>query len=181
MDPLPSAVQKRLNRSRCPWCMDCGGSSKEACVRRLEVSTHWRNLANTIEPSVCGGDAALCQIALTTCFSRCIIRERHIQWLVDAFAQHVLTLHARFSFAVSQFSTGHRRSIQLSVFGRRRSPSGGAVDRNTRPSLVVPATTSRRLHDTVLATTVAEQRRNDPVLRQRAQACLLYTSDAADE
>ena len=29
--------------------------------------THWRHLANTTEPSICGGDAALCQITLTTC------------------------------------------------------------------------------------------------------------------
>jgi len=28
---------------------------------------HWRHLVNTTEPSVCGGDAALGQIALTTC------------------------------------------------------------------------------------------------------------------
>jgi len=28
---------------------------------------HWRHLANTTERSVCGGDAALCQITLTTC------------------------------------------------------------------------------------------------------------------
>jgi len=28
----------------------------------------WRHLANTIEPSVCGGDAVLCQITLTTCY-----------------------------------------------------------------------------------------------------------------
>jgi len=27
----------------------------------------WRHLANAIEPSMCGGDAALCQITLTTC------------------------------------------------------------------------------------------------------------------
>jgi len=27
----------------------------------------WRHLANTTEPSMCGGDAALCQITLTTC------------------------------------------------------------------------------------------------------------------
>jgi len=27
--------------------------------------THWRHLANTTEPSVCGGDAVLCQITLT--------------------------------------------------------------------------------------------------------------------
>jgi len=29
---------------------------------------HWRHLKNTTEPSMCGGDAASCQITLTTCF-----------------------------------------------------------------------------------------------------------------
>ena len=29
---------------------------------------YWRNLANMIEPSVCCGDAALCEITLSTCF-----------------------------------------------------------------------------------------------------------------
>jgi len=29
--------------------------------------THWRNLANTTEPSACCGDAALRQITLVTC------------------------------------------------------------------------------------------------------------------
>jgi len=29
---------------------------------------HWRLLANMTEPSMCGGDAALCQITLTTCY-----------------------------------------------------------------------------------------------------------------
>jgi len=29
---------------------------------------HWRHLANTTEPSMCGGDAVLCQITLTTCY-----------------------------------------------------------------------------------------------------------------
>jgi len=29
---------------------------------------HWRHLASTVEPSVCSGDAALCQITLTTCY-----------------------------------------------------------------------------------------------------------------
>ena len=29
---------------------------------------HWRQLANTIEAAVCGGDAVLCQITLTTCY-----------------------------------------------------------------------------------------------------------------
>jgi len=35
--------------------------------RAIDGGAHWRNLANTTEPSVCGGDAALCQITLTTC------------------------------------------------------------------------------------------------------------------
>ena len=30
---------------------------------------HWRHLKNTTEPSMCGGDAALCQITLTTCYN----------------------------------------------------------------------------------------------------------------
>jgi len=47
-------------------------------------------LANTIEPSVCGGDAVLCQITLTTCFcfdadNQCLTQTdgRRIQPLVD--------------------------------------------------------------------------------------------------
>ena len=31
---------------------------------------HLRHAANTTEPSVCGGDAALCQITLTTCYNQ---------------------------------------------------------------------------------------------------------------
>jgi len=34
----------------------------------LYMGVHWRHLANTTEPSVCSGNAALCQITLTTCF-----------------------------------------------------------------------------------------------------------------
>jgi len=30
---------------------------------------HWRCIANATEPSVCGGNAALCQNALTTCYT----------------------------------------------------------------------------------------------------------------
>jgi len=33
-----------------------------------KMGAHWRHLANTIEPSMCGGDAALCQITLSTCY-----------------------------------------------------------------------------------------------------------------
>ena len=32
----------------------------------LYMGSHWRHLKNTTEPFMCGGDAALCQITLTT-------------------------------------------------------------------------------------------------------------------
>jgi len=34
----------------------------------LYMGAHWRHLANTTEPSVCGSDASLCQITLSTCY-----------------------------------------------------------------------------------------------------------------
>jgi len=39
----------------------------------LDAGAHARrrNLANTTEPFMCCGDAALCQITLTTCFNNC--------------------------------------------------------------------------------------------------------------
>jgi len=34
----------------------------------IDGGVHWRHLANTTELSVSGGNAALCQITLTTCY-----------------------------------------------------------------------------------------------------------------
>jgi len=55
--------------------MDSGGL-KEAQIQSYSpgganvptlAGTFWRQLANMIEPSICGGDAVLCQITLATC------------------------------------------------------------------------------------------------------------------
>jgi len=32
----------------------------------VHEKAHWRHLANTVEPFVCGGDAVLCQVTLTS-------------------------------------------------------------------------------------------------------------------
>ena len=32
------------------------------------MDTLWRHLANTTELSMCGGDATLCQVTMTTCY-----------------------------------------------------------------------------------------------------------------
>jgi len=42
--------------------------NRTGTVRMFDGDAYWRNLANTTEPSVCDGDAALCQITLTTCY-----------------------------------------------------------------------------------------------------------------
>jgi len=44
---------------------------------------HWRHLANTTEPTVCGGDAALCHISLSTC---CLFGHPHLHRRTDSRA-----------------------------------------------------------------------------------------------
>jgi len=65
-DTLPWAVQKQLNQSVCHlgsglWWAEGSTSSV--------VFARWRQcFLNTTEPSMCGGDAACCEITLTTCY-----------------------------------------------------------------------------------------------------------------
>jgi len=47
--------KKELNRSRCR--LGCGLGWIQGTM--YSIGSHWRNLANTTEPSMCGGDAAL--------------------------------------------------------------------------------------------------------------------------
>jgi len=70
-----SAVQKRLNRSRCHLSCGVGWAEGRMCY----IGAHWPNLANTTEPSVCGGDATLCQISLTTCYTTTL----HYLWNIN--------------------------------------------------------------------------------------------------
>ena len=58
---------------------------------------HWRHLKNTTEPSMCGGDAALCQITLTTCCDTLALKpllvgrqEEHLEY--KKLSYEVLTL-----------------------------------------------------------------------------------------
>ena len=49
--------------------LDSVGSRKHV----LGGGAHWRHMANTTEPSMCGGDVACCQITLMTCYYLIII------------------------------------------------------------------------------------------------------------
>jgi len=44
----------------------------------IYIGAHWRHLANTTEPSVCGRDVALSQITLTTCSNIELVVNQHI-------------------------------------------------------------------------------------------------------
>jgi len=66
------------------WDWDSGGP-KEACLR---WGAHWRHLANTTKLTVCGGDAACCQITLTTyfiCFIDCCVWNKvYSSWVLNS-------------------------------------------------------------------------------------------------
>ena len=54
-----------------PWIPQfCTQIGAYASKHALGAATHWRHLTNTVEPSMRGGDAACCQISLTTCYGR---------------------------------------------------------------------------------------------------------------
>jgi len=60
-----TTLQKWLDRSRC--CLGCGLWFAKGSM--CYMGAYWRNLANTMEVSVCCGDVALRQITFTTCYN----------------------------------------------------------------------------------------------------------------
>jgi len=59
LSPAKTAELIEMPYRMCTWMR------KEACIRW--GSAHWLHMVYTIEPSLCGGGVALCQITLTTC------------------------------------------------------------------------------------------------------------------
>jgi len=51
------------------WTVDSGGLKEVQVQSYSPGGANVPHLANTIEPAVCGGDAVLCQITLTTCYT----------------------------------------------------------------------------------------------------------------
>ena len=76
----------------------------------LDGRVHGHNLANTIEPSMSGGDATLCQITLTTCLNTVTDVQHANMTYADACLRCLRTLVCRRSascvdiiFSVSSF------------------------------------------------------------------------------
>jgi len=76
----------------------------------LDRGAHWRNLANRTESSVCGGDAASCQITLTTCYYWENERNQ---------VEHVVCMYTYSATAESYTSPTYTRAL---------SPSASAAD-----------------------------------------------------
>ena len=94
---------KRLNRSRC--CLGCG-----LCIR---WGAHWRHLTNRTEPYMCGSDAVLRQITLTTI----VIRPHRSTTYVDA------------AYSYRPSSVVCRPSVCLSVCHTSQPCNNGCTDR----------------------------------------------------
>jgi len=58
----------------------------------LDGGAHWRHLANTTKPSMCGGDVALCQITLITC--NCCMMTMHTATIYKSHTELELELMA---------------------------------------------------------------------------------------
>jgi len=88
--------------------------------------THWRHLTNTTEPSVCGGDAALCQITLTTYYYHFTARSE-LRGVLFWRRQFVVF---KFLF-VYEISREPLNRFAPNSHGRRIGPSLGRVWRST--------------------------------------------------
>jgi len=103
-------VQERLNRSICR--LDCGLGWADGS-RSSIVFARWLQCAlNTIEPSMCGGDAACCQIPLTTCFFTVTTRLR-----CDCYMLYRKLSFRVFLLSLSTCKWDHCYSLKLEEMG----------------------------------------------------------------
>jgi len=70
---------------------------------------HWRHLANTTEPSMCGGDEALYQITLTTCYHNNSVKKPFSVCFVALHRQQVVKCRTEEQQQTRQISADHQR------------------------------------------------------------------------
>jgi len=69
--PWEESIWRGKGASHCKvWFKESTSSIVFVRWRQLcpHGKAHWHHLANTTEPSICGGDVVLCQTTLTTCY-----------------------------------------------------------------------------------------------------------------
>jgi len=99
--------------------LGCGLGWAQGSIIRWDA--RWRHLANTTEPSMCGGDVASCQTILTTYCCHCSRR------LTDACRPDVslwTLTHSSVSFTSSTSVKSHCKRSRASYV---RSPRGGST------------------------------------------------------
>ena len=129
-DPLkPIATDKNLILRKPRWpptdCQTCPRSIYSKQLSKVQNrygadadgGAYWRRLANAIETSVCGGDAALCQITVTTCYYYCIGRT------VQMFVLTLLTLHGSSTAAEQQRPTSNQRTFLEDMWKTHLDPA----------------------------------------------------------
>jgi len=89
----------------------------------LDRGSHWCHLPNTIEPSMCDGDAALCRITLTVCLFFRTVMLHLLFWLLavlESVLVRTLTSPLSRSSRPTLSLCGHPR---LTIGSFRRSPA----------------------------------------------------------
>jgi len=153
-DFLPWTAQKCLNRSICR--LRCGlGWTEGSIIRQLAPTcphgrAHWRHLANTIEPSVCGGDAMRSYVKLLWPLVTVIIKQRLTRH-VSVFKLWIAGANDK---SMSYRTYIARRNFQLTVINKHSTMDFAGITvatREARPRLRVtyytcpsPAYNSRR-------------------------------------
>ena len=93
------ALQKRLNRSRCRFGYGIGWAQP-----RIRWGAHWHNLTNVTEPSVCGGDVALCHIRPHRGRTQTVVMSfNHLLFLKASWYKPFYQMHLSKSHVVSNF------------------------------------------------------------------------------
>jgi len=79
----------------------------------LYMGAHWRHLANTTAPFMCGGDAAVCQITLTICYSSCVSYRIIQVCVIHLHKQSLFTLLQLLKLIAKLCDPTRRRGLRL--------------------------------------------------------------------
>jgi len=91
--------------------------SKKPCIR---WGAHWRHLVNTILPSVCDCDAALCRMTLTTCCYYYFETDWHKLWAMKIEPKQNTDGINIDCVGLLGFSVSHKASVQQWTLTDRR-------------------------------------------------------------
>jgi len=124
ISPCEGAVLKGKWVAHCKvWGPSAVSCAKTRVGSRKQYGAHWRNLANTTEPSACRGNAAICQITLVTCLYVFVSKNKQMpcQCLKNTYGHGGLR-HADIIVITVHSSEKYTSGYAMVVHGRPQTP-----------------------------------------------------------